>query len=122
MRVLVADDDADIMNLIEIAVNKSGHEVVAAVGDGVSAWERLQDGGIDLALVDVSMPGMTGLELAVQARSHKALRELKILVITANAQSTMAAAVHSAGVDAMITKPFTVRELVQSIRDLADQP
>ncbi len=44
------------------------------------------------------------------------------MVITANAQSTIAAAAHAAGADAMITKPFTVRELVQSIRDLADQP
>ncbi len=68
MKVLIADDDADISNLIEIAVNKSGHEVVAAVRDGISAWEKLQDGGIDLVLVDVSMPGMTGLELTVQAR------------------------------------------------------
>ncbi len=122
MKVLIADDDADISNLIEIAVNKSGHEVVAAVRDGISAWEKLQDGGIDLVLVDVSMPGMTGLELTVQARSSAVLRGVKIVVITANAQSTIAAAAHAAGADAMITKPFTVRELVQSIRDLADQP
>ncbi len=80
--------------------------------------EKLQDGGIDLVLVDVSMPGMTGLELTVQARSSAVLRGVKIVVITANAQSTIAAAAHAAGADAVITKPFTVRELVQSIRDL----
>jgi CheY-like chemotaxis protein len=119
MRVLIADDDVDLRNLIMIAIEKAGHEVVAAVGDGISAWEALKAEQIDLAVLDITMPGMTGVELVTRLRSDDDLREQRVLMITANVHAGVAEALHSAGVDSLITKPFKVRELVELIRDIA---
>ena len=121
MKVLIADDDADLRDLVTIAVEKAGHEVVAAVGDGVSAWERLKAEEIDLAVLDISMPGLTGLELVQRLRSDDELREQHVLIITANVQASTAEAVHSAGANGLITKPFQVRELIEFMRGIADR-
>ncbi|MFB2556405.1 response regulator [Herbiconiux liangxiaofengii] len=121
MKVLIADDDADLRDLVTIAVEKAGHEVVAAVGDGLTAWERLKAEEIDLAVLDISMPGMTGLELVQRLRADDELREQHVLIITANVQASTAEAVHSAGANGLITKPFQVRELVDFMRGIADR-
>ncbi|WP_066043992.1 response regulator [Herbiconiux solani] len=121
MRVLIADDDEDLRDLVTIAVEKAGHEVVAAVGDGQSAWDVLNAEEIDLAVLDISMPGMTGIELVERMRADDELREQNVLIITANAQPSTAEAVHAAGANGLITKPFQVRELVEFIRGIAER-
>ncbi|NQX33498.1 response regulator [Herbiconiux sp. VKM Ac-2851] len=121
MKVLIADDDADLRDLVSIAVEKAGYEVAAAVGDGLSAWEALKAEEIDLAVLDISMPGLTGLELVERIRADDELREQHVLIITANAQPSTAEAVHLAGANGLITKPFQVRELVDFMRGVADR-
>ncbi|MBF4573361.1 response regulator [Herbiconiux sp. VKM Ac-1786] len=121
MKVLIADDDADLRDLVSIAVEKAGYEVAAAVGDGLSAWEALKADEIDLAVLDISMPGLTGLELVQRIRADDELREQHVLIITANAQPSTAEAVHLAGANGLITKPFQVRELVEFMRGVADR-
>ncbi|MFB2582470.1 response regulator [Herbiconiux sp. P15] len=118
MNVLIADDDADLRELVTIAVEKAGGAVVAAVGTGTDAWAALQSTDIDLAVLDISMPGMTGLEVTRLAREHPALRDLTILIITADGSVTIGEEATAAGADALIRKPFQVRELVRSLRDL----
>lgn len=121
MKVLIADDDADLRDLVSIAVEKAGYEVAAVVGDGLSAWEVLKADEIDLAVLDISMPGLTGLELVERIRADDELREQHVLIITANAQPSTAEAVHLAGANGLITKPFQVRELVDFMRGVADR-
>jgi CheY-like chemotaxis protein len=121
MKVLIADDDADLRNLVTIAVEKAGHEVTAAVGDGLTAWDMLKADEIDLAVLDISMPGLTGIELVERMRADDDLREQHVLIITANAQPSTAEAVHAAGANGLITKPFQVRELVDFMRGIADR-
>ena len=122
MKVLIADDDADLRDLVSIAVKKAGHEVAAAVGDGLSAWDALKAEEIDLAVLDISMPGLTGIELVQRLRADDELREQPVLIITANVQQSTAEAVHLAGANGLITKPFQVRELVEFMRGIAERP
>ncbi|WP_440709371.1 response regulator [Herbiconiux sp. YIM B11900] len=121
MRVLIADDDADLRDLVTIAVEKAGSEVVAAVASGTEAWAALQSTDVDLAVLDISMPGMTGLEVVEKVRSDDELRELSVLIITADGAPGIAEQVHLAGANGLITKPFPVRELVRFIRDVAER-
>ncbi|WP_291048592.1 response regulator [Herbiconiux sp.] len=121
MRVLIADDDADLRDLVTIAVEKAGSEVAAAVASGTEAWAALQAMHVDLAVLDISMPGMTGLEVLQKVRDDGGLRELTVLVITADGAPDIAEQVHAAGADGLITKPFPVRELVRFIRDVAER-
>lgn len=122
MKVLIADDDADLRDLVTIAVEKAGSEVAAAVASGTEAWAVLQAEHIDLAVLDISMPGMTGLEVLQKARSDDALDGLTVLVITADGAPDLAERVQAAGADGLITKPFPVRDLVRFIRDAATRP
>lgn len=119
MNVLIADDDADLRELVTIAVRKAGFTVAAAVGTGTDAWAVLQNTEIDLAVLDISMPGMTGLEVTRLARADAALQQLAVLIITADGSVTIGAEAESAGADGLLTKPFQVRELVRSLREHA---
>ncbi len=122
MRVLIADDDQDLCDLITIAVEKAGYSVVAAVSNGADAWHVLHESDeVDLAVLDISMPELTGLELTEKIRADPELRELSILIITANVQPSTAEAVHLAGANGLITKPFVVMDLIAFVRDVADR-
>jgi DNA-binding response OmpR family regulator len=119
MNVLIADDDVDLRELVSIAVKKAGFTVAAAVGTGTDAWAALQETPIDLAVLDISMPGMTGLEVTAKARAEPALAGIPILIITADGSVTIEADATAAGANGLVTKPFQVRELVRSLRELA---
>ncbi len=110
MNVLIADDDADLRELVSIAVLKAGFTVTAAVGTGTE---------IDLAVLDISMPGMTGLEVTRLARAEPGLEQLVVLIITADGSVSIGAEAEAAGANGLLTKPFQVRELVRLLREHA---
>jgi len=120
MNVVIADDDADLRELVTIAVEKAGFDVAAAVGTGTDAWAALQETPVDLAVLDISMPGMTGLEVVRRVRADERLHDLTVLIITADGSAGIADEVREAGANGLVTKPFQVRELVRSLRDLAE--
>ena len=119
MNVLIADDDADLRELVSIAVLKAGFTVTAAVGTGTDAWAMLQGSEIDLAVLDISMPGMTGLEVTRLARTEPGLEQLVVLIITADGSVSIGAEAEAAGANGLLTKPFRVRELVRLLREHA---
>ena len=119
MNVLIADDDADLRELVSIAVLKAGFTVTAAVGTGTDAWAMLQGSEIDLAVLDISMPGMTGLEVTRLARTEPGLEQLVVLIITADGSVSIGAEAEAAGANGLLTKPFQVRELVRLLREHA---
>src|SRR5918998_6198427 len=82
-QILVVDDDPDLRGLVEFRLRKAGHEALAA-GDGASALAVVQERGRpDLAVLDVAMPGMSGLELLVALRERPDLRELPAIFLSA---------------------------------------
>lgn len=117
-RVLVADDDPDIRDLVCLAVRRAGGAVVASVGDGRTALAAARDQQPALAVLDVSMPGATGLEVCAALRSDAATAGVHVLLLSAGASSDDVARGLAAGADAYLAKPFGVAELVQQVRDL----
>ncbi|TFV86048.1 response regulator [Blastococcus sp. CT_GayMR16] len=123
VRVLVADDEDDIRALVTLAVRKAGCTVVGSVADGSAALDLARAELPHLAVLDVSMPGATGLEVCVALRADPATAGIRILLLSAGASLEDVAAGLAAGADAYLAKPFQVSGLVQQVRALtARQP
>ena len=120
-RVMVADDEDDIRTLVCLAVRRAGCEVVDSVADGALALAAARAGRPDLAVLDVSMPGATGLEVCAALRADPATAGIRILLLSAGASPDEVAGGLSAGADAYLPKPFSVAGLVQQVRALAAQ-
>ncbi|MGY2082904.1 response regulator [Blastococcus sp. SYSU DS0539] len=119
VRVLVADDEDDIRDLVTLAVRKAGCQVVTATPDGRAALSAARAQRPDLAVLDVSMPGMTGLEVCTALRADPATAGTRILLLSAGASPDEVARGLAAGADAYLAKPFTVAGLVRQVRELA---
>jgi DNA-binding response OmpR family regulator len=110
-RVLVADDDCDIRELVRFKLEQAGHEVTTvADGNAALAVARVE-GPFALILLDVMMPGSTGIEVCEALRSDPATRTVPILLLTAKAQEADVERGFAAGADDYIVKPFSPREL-----------
>jgi DNA-binding response OmpR family regulator len=117
-RVLVADDEEDIRLLVSVAVRKAGCTVVAAVADGTEALTTAREELPDLVVLDVSMPGATGLEVCAALRADTATSGCRVLLLSAGASTDDIARGLAAGADAYLPKPFTVAGLVAQVRAL----
>lgn len=118
VRVLVADDDEDIRLLVALAVRKAGGSVVAAVADGTQALAAARAERPDLLVLDVSMPGATGLEVCAAVRADPDSGACRVLLLSAGASPDDVARGLAAGADAYLPKPFTVIGLVAQVRNL----
>jgi DNA-binding response OmpR family regulator len=115
-RVLVADDEEDIRLLVTLAVRKAGCAVVAAVADGTEALAAARTELPDLVVLDVSMPGATGLEVCAALRAEARTAGCRVLLLSAGASPDDVARGLAAGADAYLPKPFTVAGLVAQVR------
>jgi CheY-like chemotaxis protein len=110
-RVLVADDDPDIRELVRFKLEQAGHDVTT-VADGDAAVEAVRSSGpYAVILLDVSMPRRTGIEVCEALRADPRTRTVPILLLTAKAQQADVERGFAAGADDYIVKPFSPREL-----------
>lgn len=118
-RVVIADDDDDIRMLMEIAVRKAGMELVAVADNGENALEAIRRTRPTLALLDVSMPGLTGLDVCRAARLEPGLAGMTILVLSAGVDEASQEAAASAGADGFLSKPFSPKKLADRLAALS---
>ena len=116
-RIVVADDDIDIRELVEFKLSTMGHEIVA-VGDVGAALEACRAHKPDLAVLDVMMPGVSGLDAIRMIRSDPDLLDLPVILLTARAQESDVETGFDSGADDYITKPFSPRELASRVEAL----
>ena len=115
--VLIADDEADHRELLTLALQRRGYDVVTA-GDSTGALALITEGGIDAALIDVRMPGVSGIELCRIIRSSPTTESLPVLVVSADVHHhQMTTALH-AGADDFLSKPFSRAELATRLETL----
>ncbi|NEM90571.1 response regulator [Galbitalea soli] len=110
-RVVIADDDSDIRTLVKISVARAGLDLVADLGDGESAFDAISRLVPDLAILDVSMPGMTGLQICRRVRERPELEGVRILLLSAAVDESAQNAGLDAGANGYLIKPFSPREL-----------
>jgi DNA-binding response OmpR family regulator len=117
VNILVAEDDRDIANLIVHYVQKSGWQAhLATSGDEALTHARKQP--VDVAILDVMLPGMSGLEVCRLLRAERATAALPIIMVTARAEETDRIMGLEIGADDYISKPFSPNELMARIRAL----
>ncbi|GAA1478775.1 hypothetical protein GCM10009623_32210 [Nocardioides aestuarii] len=116
-RILVADDDVDIRELVEFKLSTMGHDIVA-VGDGAAAVDACRLSKPDLAVLDVMMPGVSGLDAIKEIRADPGLADLPVILLTARAQESDVETGFDSGADDYITKPFSPRELASRVEAL----
>jgi DNA-binding response OmpR family regulator len=117
--ILVADDDGDILALVKTVLERSGHEVMTA-GDGVEALALVRDRRPDLAVLDVSMPKLDGLEVLRSLREDDATSELPVVLLSARAQEADVALGFATGASAYMRKPFSPHELSARVGELIE--
>ncbi len=113
-RIVVADDDADIRDLVAFKLRQSDHDVVS-VSDGAAAVLACAEAVPDLVVLDVMMPGMSGLEACRALRLEPALAQVQIILLTARAEDFEMAKGFDAGADDYVVKPFSPRELLTRV-------
>jgi len=113
--VLVADDDSDIRELVAFKLGQAGYEVLA-VGDGAAALETARAQRPDLAILDLMMPGLSGLDVCAQLRRDEGTAAVPVIMLTAKAQEHDVATGFAAGADDYVVKPFSPRELVSRVQ------
>ena len=116
-KVLIADDEPNIVISLEFLMKREGHAVSVA-RDGPSALEAIRTAKPDLVLLDVMMPGLSGFEVCQAVRGDEALAGVKILMLSAKGRDTDIAKGQALGADAYMTKPFSTKELAEKVREL----
>jgi DNA-binding response OmpR family regulator len=115
--VLVADDDEDILALVQLRLSRSGFEVIVA-RDGQDALQLAQDRHPDLAVLDWMMPKATGLEVLRAIRADSATADIPVVLLTARASESDIQEGLDAGAADYIAKPFSPQELAARVHDI----
>ena len=119
-KILVADDEPNIVISLEYLLKREGYTVVIA-RDGQEALDAIAREMPDLVLLDVMMPKKTGFEVCQEVRANDALKGVKILMLTAKGRDTDVAKGTAMGADAYMTKPFSTRDLVLKVAAMLGQ-
>lgn len=121
-RVLVADDEPHIGHIIRLKLEQGPYQVVL-VSDGTQALEHLRGGDpIDVVLLDIMMPGATGLEVLEEARALPHRRDTPIIILTAKGQDADRRQALELGATDFFTKPFSPKKLLARVDELFGAP
>lgn len=116
-KVLIADDEQNIVISLEFLLGREGFQVLVAQ-DGEEALAKARAEKPDLVLLDVMMPKMNGFDVCQALRADPELSAVRILMLTAKGRETEISKGLGLGADAYMTKPFSTKELVVQVRAL----
>jgi DNA-binding response OmpR family regulator len=115
--VLVADDDEDILSLVNTVLERAGYEVVAT-RDGAEALAAAMQRRPDLVVLDVAMPEVDGLEVLRRLRAHASTTDVPVLLLSARVQEDDVKRGFDTGANAYVQKPFSPREFRDRVNEL----
>ncbi len=113
-KILIAEDERDIRDLITFTLRFAGHEVVATT-NGEEAYQRALEDPPDLILLDVRMPRMTGYEACKRIKAEESTSDIPIVFLSAKGQETEVRTGLEAGAEKYILKPFSPDQLTQEV-------
>ncbi|MFH1723824.1 MAG: response regulator [Elusimicrobiota bacterium] len=115
--ILVADDDAIFLDLVTEILTQGGYTVVRT-RDGQAAWDAMQRRTVDMAVLDLNMPKMDGMELTRKIRDDARFRDMPILMLTVRALIDDQVTGYERGADDYLTKPFESKMLLARVKVL----
>ena len=116
-RILIADDEPDIVTSLEFLMRGGDYEVRVAI-NGEEALRLAESFRPDVVLLDVMMPQRSGFEVCQKIRANPALQEVKIIMLTAKGRNAERDRGLDLGANAYVTKPFSTKELMNTVRGL----
>jgi CheY-like chemotaxis protein len=119
--VVIADDEPSMRLLVHATIDSDDYTVVEA-GDGTQAWAMIQQHKPSLVLLDVQMPGKSGLEVLQLVKADPSLAATKVILLTAKAQESDIEAGLIAGADFYLTKPFSPLDLLTRVEEALQLP
>lgn len=119
-RVLITEDEPNIVESLTFILSREGYEVSSVV-DGEAALLRLRSDPPDLMILDVMLPKLNGFEVLKQVKSDPALKELPVMVLTAKGQAHDRRMAEEIGASAFVTKPFSNRDIVAQVGRLTQR-
>lgn len=120
-RILIADDEPNIVTSLEFLMRQCDYEVCVA-RDGDEALRLAEQLRPDLVLLDVMMPRKSGFEVCRRIRETPGLQSTRIVMLSARGREAEVDKGLALGADAYVTKPFSTRELVAKVRELLPEP
>ncbi len=114
-KILVVEDDPDIMSLLTHALGAAGFRVVTAYG-GEDAIKKVKAHMPDLVLTDLAMPEVGGVAVIEEIKANPETREIPVIAVTAYVWDRLAQSAGQAGCDGYLAKPFTVKHLLEEVR------
>jgi DNA-binding response OmpR family regulator len=112
MRLLVVDDETDLVYFLSLLLKESGHEVDEA-NDGIEAVERIQNSSYDVAIIDATMPNMNGSEVCKFIKAHKP----SMYIIGMSGYPNSLIKLKNEGADICFTKPFSIDQIKSAIKN-----
>ena len=116
-RILIVDDEPNIVLALELLMKKEGYEV-HTVDDGERAVQAAKELRPDLILLDIMMPKMDGYEVCQRIRSDALLKDVSIIMLTAKGREVEREKGLALGADHYITKPFSTRQVVMKVKEI----
>jgi DNA-binding response OmpR family regulator len=114
--VLIADDESSMRLLVQTTIESDSYQVLEAA-DGDEAWALIKRHKPSLVLLDVQMPGRTGLEILASIKRDSSLSGVRVILMTARALDADRTAGMTAGADFYLTKPFSPLELLARVQE-----
>ena len=119
-KILVIDDDLDLLNMLKLMLERGGHNVIIT-GDGADGLVKAHDLKPELAIVDVMMPGMHGYQVCRKLREDPVTADTAVLILTARAQPVDREAALAAKADDYLSKPVSPNELLSKVTELLNR-
>ena len=120
-RILIADDEQNIVISLEFLMKRAGFEVAVA-SDGEAALRSFAQSPPDLVLLDAMMPKKSGFDVCQEIRAHPEWRATKVIMLTAKGRESEMAKGMALGADAYVTKPFSTMDLVAMVNRMLETP
>lgn len=114
-RILIVDDEPDVVTFIERTLKAEGFEVILAY-DGISALESAESEQPDMVLLDIMMPMMSGYEVCQQLKANPRTQDITVLCVSSAHSEDAHHRTQAAGAVGLVMKPFTPAELVAQIK------
>lgn len=116
MQILLVDDDEDLISIVQAFLRDDGFRVAAA-SDGKSGLEAAIENPPSLLLLDLVMPGMSGMEVFKRLREHPRTKDVPVIFLTALDEENLAKSTEALGAAGYLSKPFEGEELIAVVRD-----
>ncbi len=121
MKILVVDDFSTMRRIVKNLLRQIGYTNIEEAEDGAQAYSKLKNGGFSFVVSDWNMPNIDGLDLLKKVRSDPELKDLPILMVTAEAEKEKVITAIQAGVNNYIVKPFTGEVLKEKMDKIIEK-